>query len=382
MKVVFVTHYSSLYGANRSLLNLIDGLKEYNVESFVLCPSNGEITMALEKMNVHFLIFPFKSWMGSSSIISRVKAPGRLLLNLLVLPFLIRKVKEWNTDIIYTNSSVIPIGALMAIILRKPHVWHIREFGELDYQLNHDWGRKVFKKLVSKANAVIAISNAVKRVVLNDIDAKTYVIYNGVVSKIECDALKEQALLFKKSSNYTFAIVGILHPNKGQEQAIRALAYIKKDHPNTRLIIVGSGSESYLKFLKRLSRELGIEDQVKFSGYTSNPFDVYLKADAVLMCSKYEAMGRVTAEAMAAAKPVIGFNSGGTAEIIENEVTGLLYRDGYKDLAHCMARFIKNPEWAQKLGINGWQKARSEYTIEIYAKHVYRVLQRVVNKST
>ena len=48
MNVVFITHYSALYGANRSLLNLIDGLKEYNVESFVLCPSEGKISCKVQ----------------------------------------------------------------------------------------------------------------------------------------------------------------------------------------------------------------------------------------------------------------------------------------------------------------------------------------------
>lgn len=67
------------------------------------------------------------------------------------------------------------------------------------------------------------------------------------------------------------------------------------------------------------------------------------------MCFRYEAMGRVTAEAMAAALPVIGYNSGGTPELIENEVTGLLYEGGYKELAQCMARFADRHEWVTEL---------------------------------
>lgn len=381
MRVAFVTHYSFLYGANRSLLNLIDGLKEFKIKSFVLCPSKGDMTIALKERNVPFSMTPFKSWMGPSTMVSRAKAPARLVHNLVTLPFLIKQVKKWNADVIYTNSSVTPIGALIAIALKKPHVWHIREFGELDYRLHHDWGRKVFKQFVSKANAVIAISNAVKRIVLDGVGAKTYVIYNGVVSKAECDALKEQTLSSNKSQNYTFAIVGILHPNKGQEHALRALAYQKKDHPNIHLLIVGSGSKNYTKYLKTLSKDLGIGNQVEFWGYVSDPFAAYLKADAVLMCSKYEAMGRVTAEAMATARPVIGYNSGGTAEIVENDVTGLLYNGDYKNLSHCMAKFVENPKWSQKLGLNGWEKAREEYTIEVYAERVYSILREAVNRA-
>lgn len=401
MNVVFITHYTALYGANRSLLNLIDGLKEYNVESFVLCPSEGEITKALEKRNISFYVFLFRPWMSHPSNILpppffkfkrlkyyiknilinlRIMRFRRLIINLIAIPFLVAQIVKWKPDVIYTNSSVTPIGALIAWVLKKPHIWHIREFGKLDYQYHYDWGRKVFEKWLNKADAIISISNAVKRVVLEGINAKVYVIYNGVVLRLECDVLKEKALTINVSPNYTFAIVGLLHKNKGQEQAIRSFAYLKKNYPNIRLIIVGSGSDKYLEYLKKLCCDLRIEDHVEFWGYIPNPFEAYLKADAILMCSKYEAMGRVTAEAMAAAKPVIGYNNGGTSEIIENEITGLLYNDEYKDLAHCMARFIENPEWAKQLGINGWKKAKKEFTIEVYAKQIYEVLQEVTSK--
>lgn len=402
MKVVFITHYTALYGANRSLLNLIDGLKYFKVKSFVFCPSEGEITKALERRKVPFFIFPFKLWMSSPLKTSK-KMPftfvklkyhiknilfnlkiiqfRHLAFNLIALPFLIMQIKRWNVDIVYTNSSVTPMGALIAMILKKPHVWHIREFGNLDCQLEYDWGRKNFEKLLNKADAIIAISKAIKENVLNNIHSKIYIIYNGVISKTDCNILKERAFDFNVPSNYTFAIVGILHPNKGQDQAIRALALLKKDYPNTRLIIVGSGSDKYLEYLKKLCCDLEVGDQVEFLGYISNPFEAYLKVDAVLMCSEFEAMGRVTAEAMAAARPVIGYNGGGTAEIIEDGINGLLYNGNHKDLANCMQRFIKNPKWTKGLGINGWQKAQKEFTVEVYAKKVYKVLKEIINKN-
>lgn len=381
MKVIFITHYSALYGANRSLLNLIDGLKEHNVESFVLCPSKGDMIIELEKRNIHFFVLPFKSWMGSSSILSRIKSPARLIINMAILPVLVKQVKKWNVDIIYTNSSVTPIGALIAMILKKPHVWHIREFGKLDYQLQYEWGRRFFEKFLNKAEAIIAISKAIKENVLNNIHSKIYIIYNGVISETDCNNLKERAFVYNIPSNYTFTIVGILHPNKGQEQAIRGLALLKKDYPGIRLIIVGSGSDEYLEYLMKLCCDLEVEDQVKFLGYISNPFKAYLKADAVLMCSKFEAMGRVTAEAMAVARPVIGYNNGGTAEIIEDGINGLLYNGNHKDLADCMLKCIQNPKWAKELGINGWKKARKEFTVEVYAKRVYKVLKEIINKN-
>jgi len=160
MRILFITYYSSLYGANRSLLNLIDGLKQFKVESLVLCTSEGEITKALKEMEIPFAVYSFKNWMRSSSKLN-IRTLVRLIINFILLPFIVIQVRKWNVNVIYTNSSVTQIGALIAIILKKPHIWHIREFGKLDYQLHYDWGRKAFKKWLNKADAVISISNAV-----------------------------------------------------------------------------------------------------------------------------------------------------------------------------------------------------------------------------
>ena len=81
---------------------------------------------------------------------------------------------------------------------------------------------------------------------------------------------------------------------------------------------------------------------------------------------------------MSAAKPVIGYDAGGTTELVVNEVTGLLYRGDEKELAACMRRLIEQPLWARKLGEAGWKKARKKYTIEICAKNVYSILYNLV----
>lgn len=51
MKILYITHYSKLYGANKSMLYLIkDMIKRYNVTPIVLCPNEGELTEELKKI--------------------------------------------------------------------------------------------------------------------------------------------------------------------------------------------------------------------------------------------------------------------------------------------------------------------------------------------
>jgi hypothetical protein len=81
-------------------------------------------------------------------------------------------------------------------------------------------------------------------------------------------------------------------------------------------------------------------------------------------------MGRVTAEAMAASRPVIGHAAGGTPELIQHGQTGLLYSGGVDALAASMRRLLEQPAWGRQLGEAAWRDARERFTIERYAESV------------
>lgn len=375
MRTAFVTHYSKLYGANRSLLCLLEGLKPYGVQPYVLAPKQGPITVELSRRNIPFYTIPFKRWMTKNPW----KAPLRLGMNLGVLPLLVHKLRQWDVDLIHTNSSVTPIGALLAELLQLPHTWHVREFGKRDFDLLYDWGKLPFEKLISRADSTIAVSNAVYDRVLKDIDVSCHVVYNGVISKTEITAFSNNdEKCGGGAPPYTFSIVGRISPAKGQMQALRAFYRLRQQGAEARLLVAGSGNKKHEDSLFRLRQSLGLEESVSFLGYISDPFDVYQRADAVLVCSPHEAMGRVTAEAMAAGRPVIGYDNDGTAELIYDGQNGLLYNGTTEHLSHCMRRFISNPDWAHSLGQNGRETARCHYTNEVYAKRIYEVLSGVL----
>jgi Glycosyltransferase len=396
IRVAFITHYTSLYGANRSLLGLIDGLTGYGVTPYVVAPEGGPITDALRERNVAVATVPMQLWvaghrnpngLGGVNPAKRLyrflnwhrHAMKRLYANICVLPTLVKQLKSWNVDVVHTNSSVIAIGAMAARIIRRPHIWHVREFSDLDYNLDYDLGRRTFRYFINRADARIAISKAILSYHLRDSKPEgTYVIYNGVATVAEFSRLYNEV-----NSNgtpgrnrpYTFALVGGIHPGKGQDVAIRSLGLLASEFPEVRLLIVGAGSTD---LLRKLADELGVSNNVEFWGHVDDPYRAYLASDAVLMCSKNEAMGRVTVEAMSACRPVIGYDNAGTSEIIEHEHTGLLYHGGPEALASCMRRFIQNSGWARELGNNGWHVAREKYTVEAYAQSFYKILSSVV----
>ena len=129
MKVLFFLHYSDLYGANRSFLNLIDGLGD-RIESVVVLPEKGKIEQELKNRNV---VYDILTMNGIPTTKSEIKRPLRILRRFFNAFFVAYQVKKYKPDIIHTNSSVIAVGFFVSLFLGIPHIWHVREFGIDDY---------------------------------------------------------------------------------------------------------------------------------------------------------------------------------------------------------------------------------------------------------
>lgn len=382
MNVVFFTHYTYLYGANRSLLDLIDGLQPFDIIPYVIAPGEGDLTQSLRQRGIAVSVCPFKWWLVPQSdrvgFFSKVRVwfspVERLILNIWLLRKLKRQIESWSIDLIHSNSSAISIGAMVAKVTNLPHVWHLREFGDLDYQLKADFGKKVHKYIIGKADARIAVSESLLKYHREQYDPEfDFVIYNGVASVSRFNELR--AIVDNKKYSreiFTFVLVGIVHINKGQEEAVRALALVAETSRRIRLLIVGRGNTDSLK---NLACDLGVFDLVEFCGHLDDPYDAYLKSNAALMCSRWEAMGRVTVEAMSACLPVVGYDAGGTSELIEHGSTGLLYRGGSEELARCMLQLMEDKKMCDVISDKAWSVAREKYSIEGYAKNVYRVFE-------
>lgn len=370
MNICFITHISNLYGANRSLLDMIDGLSGHGVIAHVICPEYGELSEQLDLRSIPYLIQPIARWVAKQP--STWQALKRIGTNISILPAIIQQLREWRIDITHTNSSVIPVGFLAAKLYGCPHVWHVREFCDLDYQLFWDWGFKISRSMIAGSDRVIANSKATYRHHFQDSLLPNHaVMYNGIAASEEFESRRLQNNRnISGKSTFTFMIIGYLIRNKGQHRAINALSKIAHEY-DVCLRIVGDGERSYTQYCHHMAQQLGIADQVVFVGYSADPRQEFRNADAVLMCSKHEAMGRVTIETMSMAKPVIGYDDGGTSELIEDGHTGLLFSGGELELADCMRRLLNDRNYADELGQNGWEWARSRFTNEKFAEQVH-----------
>ena len=123
---------------------------------------------------------------------------------------------------------------------------------------------------------------------------------------------------------------------------------------------------------------MGLRDYVRFEGAQRNVKKYYEKADVFLMCSKSEAFGRVTVEAMMSGCLVIGANSGCTPELIKNKKTGLLYKSGdYKDLANTIKYVLENKKNMQECARNGRAFMLKNMTAEENANNIIKIYNSI-----
>lgn len=252
-----------------------------------------------------------------------------------------------------------PTGAMAAKKCSLPHIWNLREFGNLDFGFKFDLGLRLTRRFIKKSGAIIAMSHAIaKHFQVDDAEQNPQhtVIYDGVFPE---KAFPEQAP--RTAEPFSFVLAGALCAGKGQTEAIHALRIAKRTFPDVHLHLVGDGD---MRTLKYLADNLGLNDNITFWGYQEDVFKILDQAHAGLMCSRNEGFGRVTVEYMAAGLPVIGYNGGATPEIIENRKTGLLYTGGFEQLADCMLRLMKDPDLAQELAAAGRKSAYKRFSFE------------------
>lgn len=142
--------------------------------------------------------------------------------------------------------------------------------------------------------------------------------------------------------------IGRLAPEKNLKTLLLAYALVMKSNQNTRLIVIGDGPQK--EELKKFAKDLGISEQVHFTGLV--PFDQiprYLKAaDIFCFSSITETQGLVTMEAMAAGLPVVAVKGTGTTEIVQDGKTGILTENTPESLAQAIIQVIEDCELRQK----------------------------------
>ncbi len=174
--------------------------------------------------------------------------------------------------------------------------------------------------------------------------------------------------------------VGRMDPaerEKGIDEVMRALPAVLQESPDTYYLIVGEGDD--VTRLQRLAAELDVKEHVVFIGHTSEEelAGYYDACDVFVMPSRQEGFGLVFLEAMAAGKPVIGGDHGGTPDVVLDGVNGFLVQYGdIKTLTMRLSRLLSDGELCRQMGEAGRQRVHQHFTFETFRKRLTQILDQ------
>ncbi|WP_197517887.1 glycosyltransferase family 4 protein [Mycobacterium sp. E796] len=341
-RVVVISNVGSFGGGGVvGFLDMLSALREKrpDLDLVAVLPQKGDVAekCARDGINVEIALVPwwaFGKWWSIPRIDPHALV-GALPYSVLLLIGIVRAVlllARLRPTMVLSNTMTIPSHAIAAKLLGVPHYWIVREFGRDDHRLWFLFGYRTTIRLISRlSETVICNSEAVEKSMLAiDPAMKTSVVYPIVETPLGIPPERSPGEPMR------IVLVGYFSPAKGQHLAIEAVAIARKAGVDIELSLVGTGRH---KPLRMLARRLGVEDLVTIHGPTRDLGGYWAAAHVGLMCSQCEAFGRVTVEAMRAGLPVCGTDSGGTPEIVDPGVNGLLSpaRDANALAANLMA---------------------------------------------
>ncbi len=171
-------------------------------------------------------------------------------------------------------------------------------------------------------------------------------IPNGVDTERFCPDSEARIRLRRElrlETAFVWLAVGRFDPPKDYPSMLEAFRQVVRERPDTVLLIVGDGPLRTM--MEGISRNLGLESQVRFLGIRQDVHHLMNAADAYVMSSAWEGMPMVLLEAHATGLPIVTTDVGGNREVVQDLVTGFLVppKDP-KVLAQAMLRLMNLPE--------------------------------------
>jgi glycosyltransferase involved in cell wall biosynthesis len=235
------------------------------------------------------------------------------------------------------------------------------------------------------ASSAIPLSNSSRNslISMGVPEEKLKIIPNGINLK-EFDSLVHDncgKLELPNKCDYKFvAYIAMLRPLKGHYYYLKAAHKVIQQFPKTKFLIIGEGELKHN--LLDMACELGIEDNVVFTGLISNkdmPSLLY-QIDIGVSSSLAEQFPHSILELMAARKPIVATSVGGVPDMIKNGENGFLVApEDYEGLAEFILILLKNPDRAKEMGINGRKLIEREFDLKVVAKR-HQILYNSIYK--
>lgn len=341
MRVLHVLYSNRFSGAENVVCQIIGMFREDPDVEMIYCSPDGQIREALAERGVRF---------APISDLSKTE--------------LRRVISEVRPDVIHAHDMRASFVASLAC-KKIPLISHIHN--------NAFDSRGVSLKSVAyilaarKAKHIFWVSDSAYNgyAFHKHFEKKSEVLQNI----IDIDALYAKMAKDENSYSYDLAYVGRLTYPKNPQRLMGVIAKIKALKPEIRVAVVGNGDledETHA-----LCREYGLEENVDFLGFCSNPLKILHDSSSMVMVSRWEGTPMCALEAMALGVPIVSTPVDGLRALIDVDKNGYLSDDD-DELARRIVEIATDPERRARLSEYTLEKAKVINNVEVYRERLLK----------
>ena len=373
---VLVCHPGSeLYGSDRMVLESVAALHGAGCTVTVTVPELGPLVEVVEATGARVVVLPVP-------VLRKAHLSPRGLLHLAGdvvrrFPAMLRLVRGTRSDLVYVNTVTLPLWLLAARVGRRPAVCHVHEAED---GLPPLVARCLSAPLLLARTVIVNSDSARAGLVaaLPALRSRAQLVYNGVAGPPGPVARPRELL----AGQARLVLVGRLSPRKGTDVAVAAVHLLRDRGRDVRLDLVGAafpGYEWFVDDLRRQVHDAGLDEHVRFLGFTSDVWPALAAADVVLVPSRVEPFGNVAVEAALADRPVVASRVQGLREIVTDGATGVLVEPGSPlALAEAVSGLLDDWPGARRLAELAHAEARRRFSAEQYAGTLLPLLEETL----
>ncbi len=363
MKIALVSPYDFAYpgGVCNHIANLEEQLTKMGHDVKIIAPASKAVSALGERL------IPI----GKPRPVPVSGSVARITLSPWLSSRIKRVLEREKFEVAHLHEPLMPM--LCTTVLRLSNAPNIGTFhasgGKPWYDFGTPLGKLILKKWFRRLDYKIAVSKPAMDYVNKFFPDEYSIVPNGVDTGHFRPDVKPLEEYLDGKLNILF--IGRLEKRKGLDYLLDAYQQVKREIPDSRLLVVGPGIRLRKKYEKRVARR-GIEDVI-FIGYaTYGDLPRYYKTADIVCCpaTGWESFGIVLIEAMAVGTPVVASNISGYASVLTHDSEGLLVPPkNVPRLAEALLSLAGDESRRQKMGRNGIATAQN-YSWENVAKQV------------
>lgn len=270
---------------------------------------------------------------------------------------LVQICRRWQPDILVVHGFPEHLlGRWAGRLAKVPHMIQIEHNSRERYT---PWKRWQTRYLSRYTDCVVGVSEGVAEVLRRQqLHAPIRAIANG----IDTQKFVQAATMPVQARPKDMVMVGRFARSKDQITVIKAVAQLQAQGQRVRLLLVGAGKASYQRRAWRLVQELGLDDQVVFCTHSDQIAQILAEHKIFVLASFFEGLNLSVIEAMAAGCVVVGSDTVGVRELIDNQVDGFLFPEAdVNKLAAILTAILAKPEHWQDMTQRSQLKAQQQY---------------------